>query len=262
VTLQSKHGLHVLTIARAPATRAAPRRFPGLPEARGFGAITMTPRWKPLSSSVGEKFLIAVTGLALFLYLVLHLAGNSLLFLGPTQFNGYAHLLISNPLIIPVEIGLAAIFVIHVWKTVVMWWRNRQARPAAYAQKKWAGYPSRKSLASTTMIYTGLFTVLFVVLHVWNFKYGPTGEIEGQRDLFGLVVRFFRNPLNVAFYEVALVLLGFHLWHGFSSAFESLGGDEPRYTPRVLLAGKVLALIIAGGFVIIPVWVFFSGGRS
>ena len=222
----------------------------------------MTPRWKPLSSSVGEKFLIAVTGLALFLYLVLHLAGNLVLFLGPEQFNGYAHALISNPLVIPAEIGLAAVFVLHVWKTVVMWWHNRQARPSQYVQKKWTGYPSRKSLASTTMIYTGALTALFVVLHVWNFRFGATGEVGGQRDLYGLVARFFQSPLNVVFYEIALVLLGFHLWHGFSSAFESLGGDEPRYTPRILLAGKVLAIVIAGGFVIIPLWVFFSGGRS
>lgn len=222
----------------------------------------MMPRWKPLSSSVGEKLLIALTGLALFLYLVIHLAGNTLLFLGPQRFNGYAHLLITNPLIIPVEIGLAAIFVLHIWKTVVMWWRNRHARATPYYQKRWAGDPSRKSLASTTMIYTGLLTVVFVVLHVWNFKYGPTGEVAGQRDLFGLVTRFFHSPLNVAFYEICLVLLGFHLWHGFSSAFESLGGDEPRYTPRILLAGKVLAIVIAGGFVLIPLWAFFTGGRS
>jgi succinate dehydrogenase / fumarate reductase cytochrome b subunit len=221
----------------------------------------MTSRWKPLSSSVGEKFLIATTGLALFLYLVLHLAGNSLLFFGPQRFNGYAHLLISNPLIVPVEIGLAAIFVLHVWKTVVMWWHNRQARLSPYYRKERAGPPSRKSLASSTMIYTGTLTLIFVVLHVWNFKYGATGEVAGQRDLFGLVTRFFQHPLNVAFYEICLVLLGFHLWHGFSSAFESLGGDEPRYTPRVLLLGKLLAIVIAGGFVVIPMWLFFTGGR-
>ena len=222
----------------------------------------MIQRWNPLASSVAEKLLIALTGLALFLYLVVHLLGNSLLFLGQEQFNGYAHLLISNPLIIPVELGLAAIFILHVWKTVAMWWRNRQARPDAYYQKQWAGSPSRKSIASTTMIYTGLLTAVFVVLHVWTFKYGPTSEIAGERDIYGLVTRFFSHPLYVAFYEVCLVLLGFHLWHGFSSAFESLGGDEPRYTPRVLLAGKVLAVVLGGGFVFIPLWVFFTGGRS
>jgi succinate dehydrogenase / fumarate reductase cytochrome b subunit len=223
----------------------------------------MTPRWNAFSSSVAEKFLIALTGLALFLYLVVHLAGNALLFLGPETFNGYAHMLITNPLVIPAEIGLAAIFVVHVYKTAVMWWHNRAARPDGYVRRRWAGGPSRKSLASTTMIYTGAVVAVFVVLHVWAFKYGPYYQVEGEetRDLYRLVVEFFQSPLNVVFYEVCLVLLGFHLWHGFASAFESLGADEPRYTPRVLLLGKILAVLIAGGFVAIPLWVYF-GGRA
>ena len=223
----------------------------------------MTPRWKALSSSVAEKFLIAATGLALVLYLVVHLAGNALLFLGPATFNDYAHALISNPLVIPAEIGLLAIFILHVYKTVVMWWRNRSARPEAYARKRWAGGPSRKSLASTTMIYTGLVTAVFVVLHVRAFKYGAYYQVEGSeaRDLYRLVIEFFQSPFNVVFYEVCLVLLGFHLWHGFWSAFESLGGDERAVRPRVLLVSKVVAVIIAGGFVAIPLWVYF-GGRA
>jgi succinate dehydrogenase / fumarate reductase, cytochrome b subunit len=222
----------------------------------------MKPRWNAYSSSVAEKLLIALTGLALFLYLVVHLIGNSLLFLGPSTFNGYAHVLISNPLIIPVELGLAAIFVLHVWKTVAMWWHNRGARPEPYYKKRWAGGASRKSLASSTMIYTGSLIALFVILHVRAFKYGPAAELDGTRDLYGLVFGFFRSPLNVTFYEICLALLGFHLWHGFSSAFESLGGDEPRYTPKVLLLGKVLAIVLAGGFFFIPLWAFFVGGRA
>jgi len=226
----------------------------------------MTSRWNAFSSSVAEKFLIALTGLTLFLYLVVHLAGNTLLFFGPETFNGYAHVLISNPLVIPAEIGLAAIFVLHVYKTVVMWWRNRSARPAAYVRKRWAGGPSRKSVASTTMIYSGALTAVFVVLHVRSFKYGTYYQVqaaEGEpvRDLYRLVVEFFQSPANVVFYEVCLILLGLHLWHGFSSAFESLGADEPRFTPRVILLGKVLAILIAGGFVAIPLWVYF-GGRA
>ncbi|RPJ71161.1 MAG: succinate dehydrogenase cytochrome b subunit [Acidobacteria bacterium] len=223
----------------------------------------MTPRWNAYSSSVAEKFLIALTGLALFLYLVVHMAGNALVFFGPETFNGYAHMLITNPLVIPAEIGLAAIFLLHVYKTAVMWWRNRAARPGGYVRRRWAGGPSRKSLASTTMIYTGVITAVFVVLHVRAFKYGAYYQVEGEevRDLYRLVVEFFQSPLNVLFYEACLVLLGFHLWHGFSSAFESLGADAPRYTPRVLLLGKVLAVLIAGGFIAVPLWVYF-GGRA
>jgi succinate dehydrogenase / fumarate reductase cytochrome b subunit len=222
----------------------------------------MKPRWNAYSSSVAEKLLIAVTGLALFLYLVVHLVGNSLLFFGPGTFNGYAHALMSNPLVVLVELGLAAIFVLHVWKTAVMWWRNRGARPEPYERKRWAGSPSRKSAASTTMIYTGALTAIFVVLHVRVFKYGPAAEVAGRRDLYGLLVTFFQDPLHVALYEVCLVLLGFHLWHGCSSALESLGLDEPRYTRVLLGLGKVVAVVIAGGFLFIPLWAFFLGGRA
>lgn len=223
----------------------------------------MASRWKPLSSSVAEKYLIAVTGLALLLYLVVHLAGNLLLFLGAERFNGYAHALISNPLVVPVEIGLVAIFLVHLYKTAVMWWRNRAARPQGYYRKEWAGGPSRKSWASTTMIYTGALTAIFVVLHVRSFKYGTYYPVAGSevRDLHRLVMEFFRSPLNVVFYEACLVFLGFHLWHGFASAFESLGADRPGFAPRLLVAGKLVALVIAGGFLAIPLWVYFFGGR-
>jgi succinate dehydrogenase / fumarate reductase, cytochrome b subunit len=222
----------------------------------------MTPRWKVFSSSVVEKLLIALTGLALFFYLIIHVIGNTLILLGPTTFNGYAHMLISNPLVPVIEIGLVAIFLLHAWKTTVMWWNNRKARPEAYVSKKWAGPPSRKSWGSTTMIYTGALTALFVIFHVRAFKYGPAAEVAGQRDLFHLVVGFFSAPVNVALYEGFLVLLALHLWHGFSSAFESLGADDPRCTPKVIALGKVLAVVIAGGFFFIPLWAFFLGGRS
>jgi succinate dehydrogenase / fumarate reductase cytochrome b subunit len=223
----------------------------------------MASRWKPFSSSVAEKVLISVTGLGLVLYLIVHLAGNLLLFLGPETFNGYAHALISNPLVVIVEVGLVAIFVVHVYKTAVMWWRNRKARPQAYHQKRWAGGPSRKSWASTTMIYTGIVTAAFVVLHVRSFRYGAYYQVAGSevRDLYRLVIGFFQSPLNVVFYEICLVLLGFHLWHGFASAFESLGADRPGFTSKLLIASKVLAIVIGGGFLAIPLWVYFFGGR-
>ncbi len=95
------------------------------------------------TSTVATKVLIALTGLALFLYLILHLAGNLLILLGAGSYNGYAAMLLRNPLLVPVEIGLVAIFVIHIFETVVMWWNNRKARPEPYAKKEWAGYTSR-----------------------------------------------------------------------------------------------------------------------
>ncbi len=214
------------------------------------------------TSTVSTKLLIALTGLALFLYLVMHLAGNLLILAGADTYNGYAAMLLRNPLLVPVEIGLAAIFIIHIFKAIVMWWDNRQARPSRYVRKEWAGGDrSRKTVASSTMIYTGIITLVFIVLHVRTFKYGDVQMVGPDRheDLFTLVTGTFHDPLWVAFYELCLLLLGFHLWHGFSSAFESLGVHPSPSNRGIVRLGKVLAVIIAGGFFFIPLWVFFGG---
>jgi succinate dehydrogenase / fumarate reductase cytochrome b subunit len=212
------------------------------------------------ASSIGTKLLIGLTGLGLVLYLVLHLAGNILYFFGPDLFNSYSHTLISNPLIVPIEIGLGIIFLVHIYKTVRMWMDNQRARPIGYAQKRSAGYTSRKGIASSTMIVTGLATLLFVVIHLKQFKYGALYLVADTevRDLYRLETEIFSNPVWVAAYVAGMILIGFHLRHGVSSAFQSLGLEHPRYTQRILVAGLVMAIILAGGLGVIPVWVYFT----
>jgi succinate dehydrogenase / fumarate reductase cytochrome b subunit len=213
-----------------------------------------------LSSSVGTKLLIALTGLALVLYLILHLVGNLLVFLGPESFNGYSHFLLSSPLIIPIEIGLAAIFVLHIFKTVKMYVDNRRARPTGYEMKRMAGHTSRKSIASSTMIWTGLVTLAFVVIHLKQFKFGELYEVgaTGVRDLYRLEMEIFAHPATVALYVVAMFLIGFHLRHGISSSLQSLGVDDPRHARRILAIGTVVAVVIAGGLGLIPVVVYLT----
>jgi succinate dehydrogenase / fumarate reductase, cytochrome b subunit len=215
----------------------------------------MSSRLRVFSTSVGTKLLIGVTGLALFLYLITHIAGNVLVFFGPTTFNTYAHTLTSNPLIPIIEIGLLLIFLVHVYKTVTMYLGNQQARPARYQMKKSPGAPSRKSFASSTMIFSGLWLLVFVIVHVRAFKYGAEYEAAGgMRDLYRLEMENFRSPLAVAFYVLSMLIVGSHLWHGASSTFQSLGLDHPRWTPRIMGVTKLLAAIIAGGFIIIVLW--------
>jgi succinate dehydrogenase / fumarate reductase cytochrome b subunit len=212
------------------------------------------------SSSVGTKLLMGLTGAALFVYMVLHLAGNALIFAGPEIFNEYSHRLISNPLIIPIEIGLLAIFLIHIYKAIRMWMANTAARPVAYTKKEMAGHTSRKSLSSSTMIWSGLFILLFVVIHVKQFKFGSwyqTVSDSPVRDLWRTEVEVFQNPLWVVVYVIATLLVGLHLRHGFASAFQSLGLDHPVYTRRLTLIGIGFALLIGVGLAIIPVWVYF-----
>jgi len=212
------------------------------------------------SSSVGTKLLMGITGLLLFLYLLLHLAGNAIIFAGRDSFNAYSHLLISNPLIVPVEIGLLLIFLLHIYKAVTNYVHNQRARPVGYKKKEWAHYTSRKSVSSTTMIWTGLVIVLFVIIHVSQFKYGAYYEV-GQppiRDLYRTEVDVFRMPVWVVFYVVCVLLVGLHLRHGISSAFQSVGASHPVYTKRIVIWGTVLAIIIGVGFAVIPVWVYFA----
>jgi succinate dehydrogenase / fumarate reductase cytochrome b subunit len=211
------------------------------------------------------KLLIGITGLALFLYLITHIAGNLLIFLGPRIFNQYASTLTSNPLVPVIEVGLLLIFLVHVYKTITMFIGNQKARPVSYAQKKFAGPPSRKSVASSTMILSGLWLLVFVVIHVNGFKYGPEYEsvdAAGVRDLYRVEMENFANPWVVGFYVLSMVVVGSHLWHGISSAFQSIGANEPRWTPRLFIAGRFAAVLIAGGFIVIALWAHFAGARS
>jgi succinate dehydrogenase / fumarate reductase cytochrome b subunit len=201
------------------------------------------------------KILIGVTGLALVLYLIVHIAGNLMVFGGPSLFNKYAYTLEGNPLIPVIEIGLLLIFLVHVYKTVTMFLSNQQARPTRYMMKKRADYTSRKSFASSTMIFTGLWLLIFIIIHVKAFRYGTEYPwAEGGRDLYRLEIENFANPLIVVFYVLSMLVVGSHLWHGASSAFQSLGLDNPRWTPRIRATGKVLAVVITGGFITIAIW--------
>jgi succinate dehydrogenase / fumarate reductase, cytochrome b subunit len=212
------------------------------------------------ASSVGTKLLIGLTGLALFAYLVLHLAGNLLILAGQDTFNDYSHKLISNPLVVPVEIGLLLIFLLHVYKTVTNWVRNRRARPVRYEKKAWAGYKSRKSVSSSTMIYSGLVTFFFVIVHLKQFKYGAWYEIGNPpiRDLYRTEIEIFSAPVWVIVYVVCVLLVGLHLRHGIASAFQSVGADHPVYTRRLVVWGSIAAIVIGCGFALIPIWVYFS----
>ena len=212
------------------------------------------------SSSVGTKLLIGVTGLLLFAYLLLHLVGNLMVFAGGETFNHYAHTLVSNPLVVPAEIALALLFLLHIYKTVTMWTANQRARRIGYEKKVWAGHTSRKSVASTTMIWTGLITLAFVIVHLAQMKYGAWYEIGDPpiRDLYRTEVEVFSSPVWVGVYVACMVLIGFHLRHGISSAFQSVGADHPVYTKRLVVLGTTLAILIGGGFAVIPLWVYLT----
>lgn len=215
-----------------------------------------------LSSSIGSKLLIALTGLGLIAFLVVHLSGNLLFLVSAEAFNEYSHALVSNPFIYAIEAGLVAVFLVHVFKTVRLYAGSKSARPERYAVTRRAGGRSRKSLASSTMIFTGLVILVFVILHLRAFKFGAWYQAEGGiRDLYRLQTEIFSKPGYVVFYMVSMVFIGSHLWHGVSSAAQSLGIDHPKYSPKIIWVGRALAVAIAGGFFFLPLYTYLLGGR-
>jgi succinate dehydrogenase / fumarate reductase cytochrome b subunit len=212
-----------------------------------------------LGTSTAAKLLLAVTGLMLFAFLPIHLAGNLMVFAGRDAFNHYAHKLISNPLTVPLELGLLSIFLLHVWKALAGFGKNRAARPERYLRPANAGGASRRTWASTGMIVTGLWTFLFLAVHLKGLKFGTYYEgPDGVRDLYRTQMEVLADPLNAAFYAVSMVLIGMHLRHGFWSALQSLGLGSSRWTPRLVLVARVLAVVLPGGFLFI-VFCAFTG---
>lgn len=218
---------------------------------------------KNVRSSVARKFMTGLTGVLLLLYLVLHLAGNLTLFAGPDTFNLYAGKLESLGLLLYiVEIGLALVFIIHAAVGIQVYLGNRRARPSGYAMTASRGAPSRQTMASRSMIITGIVLAIFIPVHVWMFKFRATpGIMVGNhevRDLYALVIGAFKQPAIAWGYALVMGFLGFHLRHGFWSAFQSLGVLNPRLLPLFYALGVVVALILAGGFIILPLWLLYG----
>jgi succinate dehydrogenase / fumarate reductase, cytochrome b subunit len=223
----------------------------------------MSSRARVLTSSVGSKLLIGATGLGLVLYLIIHVSANLTVFLGPEVFNGTADRLERIPLLPVIEVGLLLVFLLHIVKTVDMFLDNRRARPVPYALKKFAGPPSRKTVASSTMILSGLWLLVFLIIHVKAFRFSQIYEwAGGGKDFYRLEMDNFRNPFIAGFYILSMLVVGSHLWHGASSAFQSLGAEGRRVTPTLLVAGRAVAVLIAGAFIAITLWAYFVAGRA
>ncbi|MEE9117392.1 MAG: succinate dehydrogenase cytochrome b subunit [Calditrichia bacterium] len=213
-------------------------------------------------SSLGKKIFMGITGLMLSGFIVVHLVGN-LALLSPDRdpFNKYAHFLLNlGTALYLAEIALAAIFIIHFIYAIIITIGNWRARPNGYKMVTNAGHTSKKSWASTTMIYTGALIITFTILHLLHFKYGEifmytTADGHHIRDLFETVYRYFSNIWNMIFYVIVIILLGYHLSHGFWSAFQSLGLDGERFTPFTQILGYIFAIVMAIGFILMPVWI-------
>ncbi len=210
-----------------------------------------------LCSSIGRKQIVAVTGLLLMGFLAAHLAGNLLFFLGPEVFNGYAAKMERmEPLVRGMEIGLALVFGVHVFLTAGLVWENLRARGER-------GYRIRRSRRqgvsfSRWMPVTGTMILAYLVWHILDFTlaehHGPRALMPDgtERGLYGVVFNAFGDPRHAGLYILVMALLGTHIHHGLQSAWQTLGiADGGRTRPvRICTAGA--AILIAGGFALIP----------
>jgi succinate dehydrogenase / fumarate reductase cytochrome b subunit len=219
-------------------------------------------------TTVAKKFIMALSGLALVGFVITHLLGNLTLYSRSDEpFNAYALKLHSfGMLLVAAEVGLLFLFLLHIFFALVAKKSHWSARNVGYRvwRSKGGGTPS--NLSSRNMIISGLALLAFVALHVWQFRFGPgvpegyTAQIHGEeaRDLHRLIVETFKNPAWVGFYVAMMIFLGLHLRHGFWSAFQSLGATRKDFTLKLRALGLVLSLILAVGFLFIPIFIYFT----
>lgn len=221
----------------------------------------MNSKW---NSTVGKKFIMGASGLLLIAYLIIHLAGNLMIFIpdGGRMLNTYSHSLHKlGPLLWLARIILATLFIGHIITGIRVTIQNLRARTTRYAVYASKGGPTKMTVASRWMAITGIILMVFVPLHVRMFTLGPYYEtvIDGEpmRDIYRLVVERFKEPGTVIFYSVVMLFLLLHLAHGFWSALQSLGALNKRWLPVAYTAGIVLATLLAAGFFILPIYTYF-----
>lgn len=213
-------------------------------------------------SSLGKKYIMAVTGLAMFGFVIAHMLGNLQVFLGPEAINDYGYFLQSKPeLVWPARIGLLVMVVLHVWAAIKLSAENRAARPKNYGQYKIVA----ASYASRTMLVSGLILFAFIVYHLLHFTVQVEGinfantnfvkleDAKHHHDIYNMIVIGFSQPLVAIFYIVSMCLLSLHLSHGVSSMFQSLGWKNRKYAVLIDRFALLSAGVLLVGYSAIPI---------
>jgi len=216
-----------------------------------------------LTSSIGRKIMMAITGQAMVLFAVIHLLGNSSIFGWlPGGINAYAHHLHSMPapIIIGFRLGLLAFVAIHIWYGIQLTIENRGGRPQQYAVKS----VQKATFASENMIWTGVLMIAFILYHLLHFTFQvinpDTAALKNLVDLhganvpnvLGMVVSSFQNMFVTLIYAGAMLVLFLHLSHGIQSFFQTMGWSNDRVQPFITKAGTLVALALFLGYAAVP----------
>ncbi|MDO9338972.1 MAG: succinate dehydrogenase cytochrome b subunit [Bacteroidales bacterium] len=211
---------------------------------------------KVLFSSISKKFVMALAGLFLLTFLPVHLIINLMLLKSdPEPFNEAAHFMATFPLVKIIEIALIGAILIHIGWGIFLQIQNWLARPVGYV----SGNKSETSFFSRFMIWTGASIFTFLVLHFFNFYFVKLGLVAGNpEDFYSLAHNLFKIPAYNYIYLVCFSLLGFHLYHAFSSAFQTFGLNHRLWTPVVKVVALIYAIVLPAGFAFISItlWLF------
>ncbi len=207
---------------------------------------------------------MGLTGLIWSGFVFTHMLGNLLIVAGSDAYNKYSYAIISNPFLYVAEGLLLITLLFHIFKGIRLTIANRGARPSKYAMPTNGSKSPR--FQSKWMIFHGSFILVFVILHLLTFKYGPglsagyVVKIDGveMRDLYRLVIETFHSPAYLVGYAIAMLLVGLHLSHGFYSSFASLGFYHPKFSPILSKVGYLYAIVVALGFIVPPIYVYFA----
>ena len=222
-------------------------------------------------STVGKKFIMAVTGSFLLLFVIGHLVGNLQVFGGPEMINRYGNFLQTNfELIWPVRVILILYLILHIWSASMLWAENYSARPVAYSVYR----PVGSSYASRSMLMGGIIVSIFICYHILHYTAQVTYlngthqdfttfiDPKKQHDIFKMMVVGFNNGWVSAFYIVGIGFLCLHLSHGANSMFQSMGWKKDNYRPLLEKGAVVLAVLIFIGYVSIPVAILLGYGKE
>jgi len=225
---------------------------------------------RPVQSSLGSKYLMAITGLGLVGFVIIHMIGNLLIFAGRDALNSYAQFLKSNgELLWLARGGLFLFFVVHIAVALRLSWKNSAARPMRYFKED----TIEATLASRYMLLTGLVLLAFAIYHIAHFTLGIVSTANGtnyhellqyrpneptRQDVYAMVISSFKNPVITGTYLIAMVFLWLHLWHGVYSMFQSLGITNPRFQKLIRGLGPVVSTIVLIGNCSIPLSVYLG----
>jgi len=213
-----------------------------------------------IQTSIGKKMIMGICGAIWAGFVLGHMAGNMLILVSAEAYNKYGHAIVSNkPLLYTAEVILVLSLVIHATLGIKLYLENRRANAGKYAVP--ASPQKRARFASRTMAFHGTMILIFIIYHLITFKYGPHYNVTYDgveiRDLHRLIVEVFQSPAYIAWYVVCLVLLAFHLSHGVSSVFQTLGANHPKYNCMIRKLSIGYSIFVVAGFLSQPLYVFF-----